>query len=160
MSMILQPRDVGESVREGERQRECALIHTQAHTDTHTHKHSNSYTHTHTLVRNAAHSLFRLALDSLSPLGSFRLLRSCPCPQRPQTRAANPLPPSLSPVLSYSYSLSRELYVWPSQHNNSSNKTKKQAKKRQHSSKVAHLIGKSWRRQRSQRSQQSLNAAR
>lgn len=148
MSMILQPRDDGESVREGERQRECALIHTQAHTDTHT----QQLLHTHTLVRNAAHSLFRLALDSLSPLGSFRLLRSCPCPQRPQTRAANPLPPSLSLVLSYLFSLSRELYVWPSQHNNSSNKTKKQTKKkkRQHSSKVAHLIGKSWRRQRSE----------
>lgn len=102
MSMILQPRDDGESVREGERQRECALIHTQAHTDTHT----PTLTHTHTLVRNAAHSLFRLALDSLSPLGSFRLLRSCPCPQRPQSRAANPLPPSLSLVLSYFFSLS------------------------------------------------------
>lgn len=153
--MILQPRDCRESVREGERQRECALIHTQAHTDTHTHQ----LLHTHTLVRTAAHSLLRLALDSLSPLGSFRLLRSCPCPQRPQTSAANPLPP-VSVSCTLILFLSRELYVWPSQHNNSSNKTKKLKKRRQHSSKVAHLIGKSWRRQRSQRSQQSLNTAR
>lgn len=136
--------------RECERGRETARVRTDTHSSANPHTHTQQLLHTHTLVRNAAHSLFRLALDSLSPLGSFRLLRSCPCPQRPQTRAANPLPPSLSLVLSCSYSLSRELYVWPSQHNNSSNKTKKQTKKRQHSSKVAHLIGKSWRRQRSE----------
>lgn len=145
-------------LRECERGRETARVRTDTHSSAHRHTDTPTLTHTHSFVLQLIH-FFAWHSIRFHHSVHFVYYEAAPAPSD-----LRPAQLTLSPPVSVSCTLilflSRELYVWPSQHNNSSNKTKKLKKRRQHSSKVAHLIGKSWRRQRSQRSQQSLNAAR